>query len=106
MTVASLALAGCRGGSSSGASGDLAVVNGEAIPMDEYYRYLERKPAVQVVAPQNGQLQAGQIAEMPTAAPLGFQAMRDLINRRILIDVARDEKVMPTEADVATELQF
>ena len=106
-TFASLALAGCgKGGSPSGASGDLAIVNGEAITKDEYYRYLERKPAVQVVAPQNGTLQAGQVAEMPTAAPLGFQAMRDLINRRILLDVARDEKVMPTEAEVAKELDF
>lgn len=107
MTVASLALAGCsKGGSTSGANGDLAVVNGEAIPMDEYYRYLERKPAVQVVAPQTGNIQAGQVAEMPTAAPLGFQAMRDLINRRILLDVARDEKVMPTDEEVAKELDF
>ena len=106
-TFLALTLAGCgKGGSPSGASGDLAVVNGEAITMDEYYRYLERKPAVQVVAPQAGQLQAGQVLEMPAAAPLGFQALRDLINRRILMDVARDEKVMPTDSDVEAELAF
>ncbi len=101
--LASFALVGCpKGGSASvsGANGDVAVVNGDAISMDEYYRYLERKPAVQVATPQ------GQVAELQVAAPLGFQAMRDLINRRILIDVAKDEKVMPTDQDVATELAF
>lgn len=109
--LASLALVGCnRGGSSSsvanvsGANGDLAVVNGEAISMDEYYRYLEHKLSVQAVATQP--VPAGQVAEFQVAAPLGFQALRDLINRRILLEVARDEKVMPTPEDVAKELEF
>ncbi len=102
--LASLALAGCGHGSSSGAGGDVAIVNGEAISMDEYYRYLERKPVVQVEVPQG--VQTGQVAELHVPVLLGFQALRDLINRRILLDVARDEKVMPSDDDVNKELTF
>ena len=103
--LSALVLAGCGNhASASGASGDIAIVNGEAISNDEYYRYLERKPVVQVAVAQ--QVQPGQAVEMQVSAPLGFQALRDLINRRILVDVARDEKVMPTEKDISDELAF
>ena len=104
--LASLALVGCKGGGGDSPlqGGDLAVVNGDAISMAEYYRYLERKPMVQVIATDN--IQAGQAAELNTAVPLGFQAMRDLINRRILLQVAGDDKVTPSQADIEKELDF
>ena len=106
--LASLALVGCNRGGGGGDSqlqdGDLAVVNGDSISMAEYYRYLERKPMVQVVAADS--VQAGQAAEMAVAVPLGFQALRDLINRRILLQVASDDKVPPTQSDIEKELDF
>lgn len=95
--LASLALVGCNRGGGGGDS--VATVNGEAVSMDEYHRYLERKPLVQV------QTESG-AAELPVAAPLGFQAMRDLINRRVLLQVAKDDGVFPTDADVKAELDF
>lgn len=102
-TFAALALAGCSHGGSA-AGGDVAIVNGEAISTDEFYRYMERKPVVQVAVTQ--QVQPGQAAEMRVTQPIGFQALRDLINRRILLDVARDDKVMPTDAQIGHELEF
>lgn len=107
--LSSLALVGCHGGGGSGttgAGGDVAVVNGEAISNDEYFRYLERKPLVQVGAREPMQVQAGQIVEMQVATSLGFQALRDLINQRVLLDVARDENEMPTADEVKKELDY
>lgn len=96
-TVASLALVGCgpRGGDS------LANVNNEPISMEEFHRYLERKPVVQVVDSETGQQK-----ELPVYASLGFQAMRDLVNRRILLQLAKDDNVFPTDTDVKAELDF
>ncbi|RYG26975.1 hypothetical protein EON82_01125 [bacterium] len=95
---ASLALVGCPGRS----GGDnLATVNNEPISMDEFHRYLERKPVVQVVDSETGQQK-----ELPVYASLGFQAMRDLVNRRILLQLAKDDNVFPTDADVKAELDF
>lgn len=93
--LASLALVGCG----KGGGNEVAVVNGEAISSEEFHKYLERKPVVQVVA-------QGNVAELPVAGSLGFQAMRDLINRRVLLQVAKDEGVFPTEEDVKKELDF
>lgn len=93
--IASLALVGCnRGGE------NLAVVNNEPISMEEFHRYLEHKPLVQVVDDQ------GQTREFQVAASLGFQALRDLISRRILLQIAKDDGVFPTDADVQAELDF
>lgn len=104
--LASLVLVGCPGRGGSGGGDSLAVVNGEAISMDEFHRYLERKPAVQITFPQSAQANAGQVAELPVAGSLGFQALRDLVNRRILLQVAKDKGVLPTDAEVKTELEF
>ncbi len=95
--LATLTLAGCHSGGSDG--GNLATVNGETIGLDEYHKYMERKPLV-IVQTQSGP------AELPVAAPLGFQALRDLINRRVLLQVAKDDGVFPTAADVDKELEF
>jgi hypothetical protein len=93
--VASFAIIGCSHGGDN-----LASVNNEPITMDEYHRYLERKPQVQVID------QDGQAKELPVAASLGFQAMRDLVNRRILLQLAKDDGVFPTDNDVKAELDF
>jgi hypothetical protein len=94
---ASLVLVGCRG---SGGGDNLATVNNEPITMDEFHRYLERKPVVQVIGEDGNQ------KELPVYASLGFQAMRDLVNRRILLQLAKDDNVYPTDADVKNELDF
>lgn len=91
-----LVLAGC-GKSPEALS--LATVNGEKITMQEFYNYLERKQRV-AVAVNN------QSVELPVIGSLGLQAMRDLINRRILLQIAKDDGLAPTPADVKKELEF
>jgi hypothetical protein len=68
--------------------------------MDEFHRYLERKPVVQVVG------EDGQPKELQVYSSLAFQGMRDLVNRRILLQLAKDDGVFPTDAEVKAELDF
>lgn len=93
--MAALALIGCG----KGGGENIAVVNGEPIPSSEFSKYLERKPIVQVVTNSG-------LVELPVAGSLGFQALRDLINRRILFQLAKDDNVYPSDADVNAELEF
>jgi hypothetical protein len=91
-----LALIGCG----SGEAGPVATVNGEPITSKDFHSYLERKPTVQVMSPD------GQVVEAPVARSLAFQGMQDLISRRIMAQMAKDEGVYPTEADIMKELEF
>ncbi len=103
LLVSSLALvlSGCsKGGSSGGGGGDLiATVNGDRISKDDYITYLEHKMQVMVQTSQGP-------ATAPVAAPLGFQALNDLVGQKLLIQMAKQENVLPTENDVNNELQF
>ena len=96
--LAALAIAGCNRG---GAGGDaVATVNGEPIAANELNRYLERKPVVQVVG------EDGQAKNLRVVGSLGFQAMRDLVYRKIIFQIAKDDGVSPTPADINAELAF
>lgn len=91
-----LALAGC--GSKGG--GNLATVNGEPITLEQFHKYLEYKPQVQVVVGN------GQVAQAQVAGSLGLMAMEDLLRQRLILQMAKDEGVAPTEQDVIKELEF
>lgn len=91
-------LAGC----SKQDSTDVAKVNGEAISLNEFVSYLERKPGVTVTM-NNGATIEGKV---PANMPLGYQAMRDLIGRRLLLKFAKEDGVAPTDADIDKEIAF
>lgn len=94
MCVTALAVIGC------GNKGDsLASVGGEDISLNEYREYLEIMPNARVSV-QN------QAARLPVMDTLGFQAMQDLVGYKILMQLAADEGVLPTAADVTKELNF
>lgn len=90
-----MVMAGCKGGGNE----VYAVVNGESISKDEYISHLERKINVLVQTPQ-GPITA-QVAQ-----PLNFQALNDLVNQRLLLQMAKEEGVLPNQQDVQTELGF
>ncbi len=103
-------IAGCHRGSSGG-SEVAAVVNGDSITNDQYQRYLELKPTVQVVVDPS-KLQTGGGGQIPTqpysgqvVGSLGMQAMTDLVEQALLKQMARDEGVYPTDAQVEAELK-
>jgi parvulin-like peptidyl-prolyl isomerase len=95
--AATVLVSGCGSGSSGGTV--LAVVNGETITMDEFHKYLEAKPTVRV------QTNSG-VAEARVAESLAFQGLQDMIARQVTLQLAADEKVYPSEADINKELDF
>ncbi len=93
-----LILTGC--GARGGGSGDiLATVQGEPITIDQFNNYLGVKQTARVIV-------QGQVVELPVADTLAFQAMQDLVSRNVLMQMAKDEGVMPNEKKVEDEIAF
>lgn len=90
---------GC-GRAGNAQSGDIAIVDGEAITADDYHKFLEVKPQVKVMDAQ------GRATSANVAQTLGYQAMSDLIRQTVIRHLAKDENVYPTDADVLAELEF
>lgn len=115
ISLAALAIVGCKGGDSvGGASGDvLAVVNGESVPMMDYYRTMERSQLVTAVVNPN-QLQVDpatrvppvQVMKVQVQPSLGLQALRDCIYNTVLKQRAKDQGVYPTDDAVQKEIEF
>ncbi len=77
----------------------IASVNGESIARKAYFDHLERKQVVQVQTPRGP-------ADAQVVGSLGLQAMQDLINRRLLLQMAAQENVMPQKVDIDKELAY
>jgi foldase protein PrsA len=78
----------------------VVTINGEAIPMKEYYSRLEKKTRVTVSGGPQGPQQASVVGT------LGSQMMQDLINERILLQLAKEDNLIPSDADVQAEIDF
>lgn len=95
--AATLLLAmGCQGG---GGGGQKATVDGDAITTEEFMSYLESKPTVRV----NVQ---GQVVEVPVADTLGFQALQDLVGKKVMMSLAKEAGVAPSDKDIEEEIKF
>ncbi|RYG36927.1 hypothetical protein EON81_08200 [bacterium] len=92
---------GSKGGPTAtvGGSDVVAIVNKEPITAAEFNEYLPRKSTVQVITPQGA-------TEVKVAGSLGIQALRDLVNKKLLLQLATDSGVAPTQADIEQELKF
>lgn len=95
-------LAGCGGGGGNA----LATVNGENITLEEFTEHLETKETVRVVNQSQGVLPPGGSGELQVMDTLAFQGMRDLVASKLLMQMATDEKVAPTDADVDAEIKL
>lgn len=93
-------LAGCSGGGGGGSSETVAEVNGENITMEKFHRFLELKPTV-TVATGTGGATSAQVIET-----LAFQAYQDLLRQKILMQIAKDEGLAPSDKDLEAELAF
>lgn len=91
--LAFLTLAGCGG------SNEVASVNNEGISLEEFNQYLATKRTVRVVV-QN------QVVEVPVSETLGFQALQELATRKLVMQMASDEGLMPTEQEIEAEIKF
>ena len=96
-----LMASGCQGGGAGGSlqGGDLAVIDGESVPMTEFYKYLAVKQRVRVDV-------AGRTVNGTVLQTMGFQGLEDLIRDRIVRHIAKDEGVYPTEKDIEAEIDF
>lgn len=94
-------LVACNGSSSKGKSDTVAVVNGDKISRDDFYTLLEHKPQVRV---DPTSLQANGDARV--AGTLGFQALADLIKNQVILQIAKEEGVAPSESDLTRELTY
>jgi foldase protein PrsA len=92
--VLGFAAIGCNRGEDA-----IATVNGVSIPAKDYYEYTMRKPTVRVIT-QNGAVTAN------VAGSIGLQSFNDVVNRQLLLQIAQEEGVYPSDGDVAKELQF
>jgi len=93
-TLGVIGMAGCGGGARP-----FAVVNGEAITLDDFYQYLKTKPSIRVQT-QNGAVEA-QVADT-----IAFQGLQDVVANRLIMQMAKDQGVYPTDQEVAAELEF
>ncbi len=102
LSVLALLNVGCGGGAKAGSGGGdaLVTVNGETISIADFHKYLETKGTVRVVT-ENGQVGTANVAET-----LGFQGLQDLIQQRLVLQMAKDEGVVPTEDELLKEIDF
>ena len=91
---------GCKrpDASTGSTTGNLATVDGEAIPLTEYDNYIQHMQQVEVQVGRQGP------ASLPVVGSIGIQALKDLIFHRLLLDVAKEDNVLPSDADVEKEL--
>jgi len=72
----------------------IVVVNGEEVKGAEYYRRMEFLPGV-------GKLFSGSFAEFPP----GFLTLEQIITERLVIQLAKEKGVLPTDAEVEAEVK-
>ena len=78
---------------------NVATVDGEAISAADFNQYLGTKRTVRVVV-------QGQVTDLPVSDTLGFQALQDLATQRIVMHMAADEGLLPTDKEVEDEISF
>lgn len=112
-TLAAMTIVGCNKGGS-----DVATVNGEAISSQDYVDYLETKQSFTVnvigLRTQNNVQQALQTLSQGGSANLtvpqlqtpGFQALRDLITRKVTMQLAKEEGWVSKKEDIDAEINF
>ncbi|MBS1716576.1 MAG: SurA N-terminal domain-containing protein [Armatimonadetes bacterium] len=78
----------------------MATVNNEDISKEEFQKYLEMKPTVRVKMPD------GQVRDAEVSGSIGLQAIADLVNQKLIMQIARDEGVSPNDGDIQKEIDF
>jgi len=108
MPLAALILVGCGGGSKGGNT--VAVVNGDSISRDEFYKAMELKSDATVyVVPQQLQMQGSQIPPQAYTGRIangnvGFDTLKGLVDQKITLQLAADQGLTPTKADIDAEI--
>ncbi|MDR3692115.1 MAG: SurA N-terminal domain-containing protein [Fimbriimonas sp.] len=100
-----LVVVGCHSGSSgslpdgNGLQGVAATVNGETITLPEFSQHTDLKQTVQVMTPQGAQ-------QTQVIGNLGLQSLQELVDQKVLMQMAKEQGVLPTDADVEAEVKL
>lgn len=78
---------------------NVASIAGETITQQEFNDYIRTKPRVRVMV-------QGQTVELPVAETLGMQALQDLMTDKVLMKMAKEAGVFPTDAEIEEEIKF
>jgi len=78
----------------------VAVINGESITADELYNHMEVKSIVRVRDNNMNEY------DMSLADTIAFQTLQDLVRQKALLQLAKEENVLPTEEETNKELEF
>jgi foldase protein PrsA len=107
LPLAAIALAGC-GGSKGGA---FANVNGDSIGKDEFFKAMELKTSATVtVDPQGLRSNGNQVPIQAYAGTIsdgniGFETLKELVNQKLILQLAAEQNVSPTTAEVEQEIE-
>ena len=82
-----------------GSAAAAATVNGETISLDDFYQHMGLKQTAQVMSERGP-------TEMRVLGNFGLQSLQELVDQRVLLQMAKDDGVLPTKADVDAELKF
>jgi parvulin-like peptidyl-prolyl isomerase len=81
------------------AAGVAATVNGEPISLEEYYQHTGTKQTAQVMTAKGA-------SEVRVLGSFGLQALQELVDQKILLQMAKEAGALPTDADIDAELKF
>lgn len=76
-----------------------ATVNGDPISMEEYCDHTGAKQTAQITTERGA-------TTVRILGSFGLQSLQELVDQHVLLQMAKDEGVLPTEADVDKELKF
>jgi hypothetical protein len=88
------------GGCSNKAGDEIANINGETIHTEDLHKHLESKQRITVMT-DNGSMVEAQVAWTPA-----FQGLLDLMTRKVVMQMAKDDKVYPNESELTKELEY
>lgn len=74
-------------------------MNGEAISLDEYTEHMGVKQTAEVMSGRGP-------TEVRVLGNFGLQALQELIDQRVLLQMAKEANLLPTEAEVDAELKL
>ncbi len=75
-------------------------MNGDAITLPEFYDHMGMKQTAQVDTGKGGATQVRVIGSF------GLQTLQELVDQKILMQMAKDASVVPTDAEIDAELKF
>ena len=106
LAVAIALLAGCNKSSdkpvavtAAAVGRDAASVNGETISLTDYYDHMSVKQSAQVMTRSGA-------SEVRVIGSFGLQSLQELVDQKILLQMAKEQGLTPTEAEIDAELKL